>query len=152
MPVTITFKSTNLWYHWDFVEIWALVKQEKEEFLLLPQYFFFFLVGRRRLQSSSLLIPGALPMGWMLRSGTFEFSFKWHFPAFLAKPRMPMTVSATCSLPKSGLRETTGPIQPVRSGIQLRMSNSQVTGNCVNRNISGTCLILPGISGAELEY
>ena len=63
-----------------------------------------------------------------------------------------MTLSVMCSLTESGFRETTGPIQPVRSGILLRMSNSQVTGNCVNRNMSGTCLILPGISGAELEY
>lgn len=91
-------------------------------------------------------------MGWRLRSGTFGFSFKWHFPAFLAKSRMAMIVSAMCPLPKSGLRETTGPIQLVWLGIQLRISNSQVTGNCVNRNMSGTCLILPGISGAELEY
>lgn len=74
------------------------------------------------------------------------------FSSFLAKSRMAMIVSAMCPLPKSGLRETTGPIQLVWLGIQLRISNSQVTGNCVNRNMSGTCLILPGISGAELEY
>lgn len=90
-------------------------------------------------------------MGWRLRSGTFGFSFKWHFPAFLAKPRMAMIVSAMCPLPKSELRETTGPIQLVWSGIQLRISSSQVTGNGVNRNMSGTCLILPVFLGLDLN-
>lgn len=80
----------------------------------------------RRLDPPSLLALGALPIDWMLRSGKFQAHFQLAASSFPGQTKEANDYNNNVShmLPAwMGTQRNSGPTQPVRLGIRLRMSN-----------------------------